>query len=246
MNTSLSILTVTLNSEATIGETMASLNCQSNQQFEHIVKDGGSIDKTLETVRSMRPDSRILDCSDVGIYDAFNQAVEFSTGEVIGFLNSDDVFESLQTLDSVNDIFRNRDIQVAIFGVKYFQDNSLGERRITRDWPTVRANRYLKLNGIMPPHPGVFFRRTLFEQVGEFDSSFRVSGDFEWLLRCMKYLTEEQIFVSDEYSTLMRSGGASANLIRSTSEDIKACLKNGVGIHTLVRKKLSKLRGFYS
>lgn len=245
MNTSLSILTVTLNSEATIGETMASLNNQSNQQFEHIIKDGGSIDQTLETVRSMRPNSRILECSDLGIYDAFNQAVEFSTGDVIGFLNSDDIFENVQTLATVNDIFRNRDIQVAIFGVKYFQNNSFGERRVTRDWPTCKANSYLKLNGIMPPHPGVFFRRNFFERVGKFDSSFKVSGDFEWLLRCMKCLTEEQIFVSAEYSTLMRSGGASSNVIRSTLEDIKACSKNGISILTLVRKKISKVRGFY-
>ena len=89
----ISIITVTYNSAKTIKDTIESVLSQTYKNIEHIVIDGNSTDGTQEIIRSY-PKIKMISENDNGIYDAMNKGIEFASGEVVGFLNSDDMFNS--------------------------------------------------------------------------------------------------------------------------------------------------------
>ena len=98
----ISIITVTLNSEKTIKETIESVIRQNHQNIEHIVIDGGSSDNTISIVKSYKKHiSTLISETDYGIYYAMNKGIDFSTGDVIGFLNSDDFYSNNEVINKV-------------------------------------------------------------------------------------------------------------------------------------------------
>jgi glycosyltransferase involved in cell wall biosynthesis len=93
MNMKISIITVCFNSAVTIEDAIKSILMQDYKDIEHIVVDGGSTDGTLEVLAKYQ--SRIAKCisePDNGIYDAMNKGLKLATGDIIGFLNSDDFY----------------------------------------------------------------------------------------------------------------------------------------------------------
>ena len=97
----ISIITICYNSEKTISKTLKSLKSQTFKDFEHIVIDGGSIDKTISIIKKENISNKIISEKDKGIYDAFNKGIKNSTGEIIGFLNADDVFNDDNSLEKI-------------------------------------------------------------------------------------------------------------------------------------------------
>jgi glycosyltransferase involved in cell wall biosynthesis len=90
----ISIITVCFNSEKTIGANIRSVAKQSYNNFEHIIIDGGSSDTTLKKIESSltSPNTTLISEPDRGIYDAMNKGLRLANGEIICFLNSDDLF----------------------------------------------------------------------------------------------------------------------------------------------------------
>ena len=102
-----SIITVCFNSEKTIGETLRSVSSQNYENVEHIIIDGGSSDDTLCIVNNYKHVTKIISEKDKGIYDAMNKGINLAEGNVIGFLNSDDVFYSENIIkDYFNDFIK--------------------------------------------------------------------------------------------------------------------------------------------
>ena len=98
----LSVVTVCLNSRATIAEAVRSVHAQTLGDVEHIVVDGGSTDGTLEILQAHRAGiSTLISESDSGLYFAMNKGIEAATGEYLGFLNSDDVYHHDHVLERV-------------------------------------------------------------------------------------------------------------------------------------------------
>ena len=91
----LTILTVCYNSDATIRDTLESLVCQTDHDFEYIVVDGASKDRTLEIIKEYedRLPMRLLSEPDNGLYDALNKGIRMASGDVVGLLNSDDYYD---------------------------------------------------------------------------------------------------------------------------------------------------------
>ena len=94
----ISIITICYNSQKSIFNTLDSIKSQSYKNFEHIVIDGGSTDNTLEIINRVNITNKIFSEKDKGIYDAFNKGIFNSTGEIIGFLNADDIFYDSDSL----------------------------------------------------------------------------------------------------------------------------------------------------
>ena len=84
----ISIITICYNSELTISGTLKSIKNQSFKDFEHIVIDGGSTDKTISIIEKENISDKVISEKDSGIYDAFNKGIINSKGDIIGFLNS--------------------------------------------------------------------------------------------------------------------------------------------------------------
>src|SRR6476661_6760728 len=96
-----SIITVTYNSSATIGDTLRSVCLQNYRNIEHILVDGGSRDGTLEIIRSFPHVSKCISENDNGIYDAMNKGLQMATGDIIGILNSDDMYAHPEVISRV-------------------------------------------------------------------------------------------------------------------------------------------------
>src|SRR5579872_1618374 len=97
----ISIITATYNSAATVRDTLLSISGQRHPDVEHIIVDGESRDGTLGIVASFPHVARVITGKDCGIYDAMNKGIGAATGEVIGILNSDDVYIDASVLSEV-------------------------------------------------------------------------------------------------------------------------------------------------
>ena len=245
-NPLISIVTVCLNSEATIAETIDSVRRQKYENFEHIIFDGGSKDNTLAIVNEKEhPKLHLVRGHDAGIYDAMNQAAELSQGEVLHFLNSDDVYDDENVLQSVVDIFSENNRKILCTAITYF--NSSKPDAITRHWSTGHFSVNLVKTGWHPPHPGFFCRREVFESNGGFNCKFNIVADFDFMIRaCMSY--PKYVSVSDMISVRMRTGGASdqsvISMLKNNLDVCESLLEQGVRISKpvyILRRLFAKL-----
>ena len=244
---SISIVTAVFNRKDTIAQTLDSVARQSQPAFEHIVQDGRSADGTVDTV-SGRRDLRIRLKSepDGGIYDAINRGIARTSGDIIGLLHSDDVFADDHVLARVARAMRDSGIDGAYGDLDYVA--AANPARVVRRWRSGEFTPERLARGWMPPHPTLFLRRRVFQRFGLYDTSYRISGDYDAMLR---YLARGQIRLAyiPEVLVRMRLGGESngslGRLMRKSVEDYRAIRTNSVGgMTTLALKKTSKLRQF--
>ena len=101
----LSIITTVLNCADSIRDCIDSVNSQS-QPVEHIIIDGGSTDSTMQIIDEFRSlEAKVVSEPDEGIYDGMNKGLLLTTGDIIGFLNADDLYASPEILSKVLDVF---------------------------------------------------------------------------------------------------------------------------------------------
>ena len=245
----LSIITATFNSGATVRHTIESVMKQTHQDWELIIKDGGSKDSTLEICRSYEPQCagrmRIISSPDKGIYDAMNQGIEVATGDVVGLLNSDDFYTSDDVLSVISDAFE-KDLNLdAVYGdIHYVNDGELD--KTVRYYSSANFRREKMRHGWMPAHPSFYCRRAVYQKYGVFDTSFKVAADFEQLLRLIYIHNIKTQYIKKDFVT-MRMGGASNNGIRSRisimKDHLRAFKKNGIknNVFNLSTRYFSKL-----
>jgi len=242
----ISIITITYNSAKTLQRTLASIIGQTYANIEHIIVDGASTDGTvamIEAYAKKRPNVRWVSEKDEGIYNALNKGIRMATGDAIGFLHSDDVLFAPDSIEHIAEAFKEPDVDVVYGDLQYCHGN-----RVVRRWQSNPFNPRSLKYGWMPPHPTVYVRRSVYEQVGEYDEWFRISADFDMMLRIFgagyksHYLPE--VIVS------METGGASNRNTKArlskTQEDYVVLKKNhvGAGYLTVACKQLRKIRQF--
>lgn len=244
----ISVITVSYNSAATIEDTLHSVSEQTHLDIEHIVIDGGSNDDTVLLVKAHgKRVGKIISERDSGIYDAMNKGLALATGDVVGFLNSDDVYADTETLQRVAQAFRDPQVDV-VYGDLVFvaQDDP---DRVVRYWKSSAYAPGACATGWMPPHPTFYARRAVYEKHGDFDLAFPVAADFEMALRLL-----DKAHVRSRYIPTvlvrMRMGGESTRSLKSVflqnRETSQACLKHGLpgGSRFVLRRLLSKLSQF--
>lgn len=169
-----SIITVCKDSEATIKDTINSVFSQTYKDFEYIIVDGVSRDKTLDIVRKYNID-KVISESDSGLYDAMNKGIKAASGDYLFFLNSDDTFLNSHVLESVSKS-PNKEL---LYGDQAFLNKKNSEISIRKHNKMNKL--YLMKN--TPCQPATFYRRDVFEKYGYFDTDFRIVSDHEWFLR---------------------------------------------------------------
>lgn len=242
----ISIITVAYNSEKTIKGTLQSIARQTYPNIEHIVIDGGSKDGTMDIVRSFRHIKKAVSEKDYGIYDGMNKGLALATGDVIGFLNSDDIYADDMVIERIANVFELKNVDSLYSDLSFFNGT---ENNITRVWNAGLIKRKRFLYGWMPPHPTFFAKKTVYERFGGFDINFRQSADYELMLRLLY-----RHGISSHYlmgvSVKMRTGGASnaslGNRWRANREDRFAWSRNSLQPHfyTIWMKPLAKLEQF--
>lgn len=244
----ISVITATWNSEATVKDTIRSLRAQTYTDVEYLVIDGGSTDKTLEIVERNRDKvDYFVSEKDSGIYDALNKGIAAATGDIVGFLHSDDIFANDNVLQSVVSMFQTRNSDCIYGDLNYVSKNDTS--KIVRKWRSGVFARHNMRNGWMPPHPTFYMKRDLYEKYGAFDLNYHISADYDSILR---YLWKHQISASylPEVLVNMRVGGESnrslKNIIRKSKEDVWAMKQNNLAVlRAFLGKNLSKIPQFF-
>jgi glycosyltransferase involved in cell wall biosynthesis len=158
---------------------------QEYPDFEHIVVDGGSTDGTLEILEQY-PHLRWVSESDSGMYEAINKGIRLANGQVIGLLNSDDAYQPLIFSDVSRAFLPDPGLAAIVGGASVFR-GSLQPSQVMRVNPWIEwedeNERWERLTNNALVTNAWFFRRTLFDQIGFFDESYRVSADRDFLLR---------------------------------------------------------------
>lgn len=176
-----SIITVCYNSSATIRRTMESILQQTYKHYEYIIIDGASTDDTLEIIRSYEPQfggkMTIISEPDSGIYDAMNKGIRKASGELIGIVNSDDFYEEDALEIMAREYTRLQRKHVVLYG---FQRNMAGENEIS-----VVLYHHQYLGQQMITHPTCFVSKQVYRDFGMFDTSYKSSADYEFMLRLL-------------------------------------------------------------
>lgn len=244
----ISIITAVHNRKDSIRQAINSVQQQTYQNIEHLVIDGASNDGTLEIVKKFQDHrSRLVTEPDSGIYDALNKGLALASGDIVGVLHSDDLFADNQVLADVALAFLNPDVDVVYGDLDYVAKRNID--KLIRHWVAGSYSRNFLARGWMPPHPTLFIRRRIIQQLGGYDTSFRISADYEVILRYFGSGSVRAVYIP-RVLVKMRVGGESnrslANIWLKTKEDYRALRKNRVGgLGTLIWKNLSKVRQFF-
>lgn len=161
-----------------IGKTLESLSQQAFSDFEYIVIDGSSKDRTLDIIQSYENKIRnmcVFSEPDKGIYDAMNKGVRAAKGEYVYFLNAGDVFESEKTLSEVASFF---------IGNKDLYYGSMRKEMNIEKYPKALTKLYLVYREKMICHQAIFAKRKLFLN-HEFDTDLKICADRDWLIRIL-------------------------------------------------------------
>ena len=220
----ISIITICKNSSATIRGTIESVLSQdvAGAALQYIIVDGGSIDDTMEIVRSYgeRIDRYVTE-PDNGISDAFNKGIALADGDIIGMINSDDSYMP-GTLATVTHYFTEHpDVEVVHADLLLYD----GDRLIKVLRPPCRW--WIPWRMILFNHPTTFVRRHVYETCGLFDTSYRTSHmDFELFLRWMK--SGVVIDYIPEVFVRMQTGGTSGrHIYQGFRENVRALTAHG-------------------
>lgn len=225
----ITIITVCYNSESTIADTLLSVANQSFQEVEHLVIDGNSTDLTIKVVESNRHRNLLLFSEpDNGIYDAMNKGFRHASGEVIGFLNSDDYYVDVSVLEKVAMAFQDQSVEACYADLEYVtQDNS----RIARYWKSKSFAKGDFARGWCPAHPTFYVRKSALERLGYFDTSFKFAADVEFMMRYLEGGALKSVYIP-HVMVRMRLGGSSnkswANILKQNKEIFRALRKNKV------------------
>lgn len=224
-----SIITVVYNSAHTIKDALLSVSQQDYDDIEHVVIDGASTDGTGDVIRqNSNRVAQWLSEPDHGIYDAMNKGIKLASGDVIGFLNSDDVYADKSVISRVvSELEEGVD---SVYADLVYVDN-LSDKHIKRRWMSRSHVPGLCFKGWMPAHPTLYIKRDKFQQIGLFDNSLGNQADLQFCARAF-----EQHYMSSRYCpeiwVRMRTGGASqANLwsmVRSNWRSYLALRKLGM------------------
>lgn len=242
-----SIITISYNSGKSIADAINSVVSQTYSNIEYIVVDGKSKDNTIEIVKSFGDKiSTFVSEPDKGIYDALNKGIGLATGDIIGFMHSDDIFASNDIIAHVVEKFKNNDTDSLYGDLQYVYKEDTN--KVLRYWKSGNFSlKQLKL-GWMPPHPTLYIKKWVYEEYGNFNINMGIAADYDSMLRFLgKYKISTQYL--PEVMVKMRVGGASnrslKNIIKKSSEDWDAIKRNQFGnIFTLVFKNLRKITQF--
>ena len=242
----ISVITAAWESEATVGDAIASVAAQTYPNLEHLIIEGNSEDGTLAAIeRTAHPRMRLISEPDEGVYDALNKGVENATGDVIGFIHSDDFLAHDEVLVRIAAAFEDPEVEAVFSGLDYVAQADT--TRVIRHWSTGAFHPRRLKYGWMPAHPTLYLRREVYERFGLYDTNFGISADYDFILRYFSQVTGQSVYIPELYK--MRLGGVSnrnlAKIRQKMTEDLLAIRRNRVGgVHTLALKNLSKVGQF--
>ena len=147
----------------------------------------------------------------MGIYDALNKGVEKASGDIIGFLHSDDIFHEKNILNHIKNKFKENDLD-GIYGDLQYIDK-INTNKVLRYWQSCEFHKRLLKKGWTPPHPTMFLKKEIYKKHGKFDLQYKISADYDFMLRILKDSSIKLNYIP-KVITRMRVGGISNKNIK--------------------------------
>lgn len=225
-----SIITVCYNSEKYIKTCIDSVLSQEYKDIEYIIVDGNSKDKTVDIIKSYgNAITKWISEPDKGLYDAMNKGLAMATGEVIGFISSDDVIAHSQVISTIASLIEEKKVDAVFADVVHTKEEDLD--KVIR----LHHARNHKIShfewGMMPAHLSFYAKKSLYDKYGNFDTQFRICADYDLLMRFL-YIHKASHYYHPEVWVKMRTGGISnqglKSIININKEIMIACKKNKV------------------
>ncbi len=225
-----SIIVAVFNGVSTLQKCIDSVASQNFQEIELIIVDGGSTDGTFDllTTNASKLGFWISE-PDRGIYNAWNKALHHANGDWVCFLGADDYLWSNDAMARMAACLTilPKETQIAYGQIMLLGLEDAPLYMVGKPYDLKPHQRVDVLN--LPPHPGLMHRRTLFDERGGFDESFRIAGDTELLLRELQ--RAPAYFVPNLIMVGMRQGGISSkpsNVLKSLQELRRIQRKHGI------------------
>jgi glycosyltransferase involved in cell wall biosynthesis len=242
-----SIVIVVYNNRSTVAQAIESVLSQRDADIELIVVDGASTDGTREVLAQYASYISVLVSEpDQGIYDALNKGIGLATGDIVGFLHSDDLLADDAAITRVIDCMQDSRVDAVYGDLVYVRQGDT--ERVVRTW---RAGGFIPSSlarGWMPPHPTFYARREIYKRFGSFDTTFRIAADYDCMLRFLK--AGIRVVYIPHLQVRMRVGGISnrsfASIVAKSVEDFRALRNNNIGAAVaLICKNVRKVPQFF-
>lgn len=243
-----SIITVSLNSANIIEDCIESVVNQSYKNIEYIIIDGGSTDGTLDIIKKYENKiSFWISKKDHGIYDAMNKGINLATGEIIGIINSDDIYADDFVIENIVEFITKKNVDTCYGNLIYIDRKNTN--RIIRLWRSGKYSKTKFKRGWMPPHPTFFVKNHIYKRYGSFNLKFPIIADYELMLRFLYKHNISTVYIP-KVLVKMRTGGETRlsiiNVINNSIFCYRAWKENGLGPNpiTFLLKPLSKVIQF--
>ena len=240
----LSIITICYNSQSSIVNTIESIKNQTINNLEYIIIDGGSSDRTIDIIKNYKIVDSFISEKDNGIYDAFNKGIKNATGDIIGFLNSDDIFHDENSLKTILDSFD--DDTDCVFGDLVYTNDKNQTKRIWRGSP-YKKGAFKK--GWMPAHPTFYCKKSVYEKCGFYKDEYKIAGDFELMLRFLEKYNIKSKYISKTIVNMKLGGVSNKNILtvfKILQEEFNAFKQNNISLNKIfyILHKTRKLKEF--
>ncbi len=250
MGLKLTIITATFNSSHFIEDCMNSVLSQDYKNIEYLIIDGASTDDTLskiELIAKNNPEVKIISERDSGIYDALNKGVRLATGDIVGFVHSDDFLASKNIFSSIINVFKEKEVDGVYGDLDYVDKDNMNN--VIRAWKSCDFYPALLKKGWMPAHPTLFLKKEVYQKHGNFNLKYKIAADYDFMVRIFKDDTLKFKYLNEVF-TKMRIGGASnrsiKNIIHKTKEDYSVIKSNKAGgFDAILNKNVSKIKQFF-
>ncbi len=228
-----SIITICYNAESTIGRTLDSVADQSCTDYEHIIVDGASKDKTLSIIDAApRRELRVVKSEpDKGLYDAMNKGLGMARGQYLIFLNAGDKFHTQHSLAEVASVIEMNNVPGVVYGQTNLVDNDgnyLGPRHL-RAPSRLRYTDFAR--GMLVCHQAFVALRTI---APLYDTKWRFSADYEWCIRCLMH-SHRNVSTGTVLIDYLSEGVTTANRRKSLIERFKIMCRYYGTVPTVAR-----------
>lgn len=222
----ITIITCTLNSEKYLHACLASVANQSYKNIEHIFIDGGSTDNTLDIIKQYCHDGSIYSQSRKGLYNALNEGLKRATGDVIGFLHSDDTFFDDFCLERINKNFQNTpDLDFFCSRMEVYTENLKEKFAVLGGAPHKPSWRELFYSSNYYAHPTYYISSKKIAELGLFNTSYKVAADIDWLKK-LERISKKYIFDPSPLIKFRTGGTASRHYFLGLKEEFIITLRS--------------------
>lgn len=243
-----SIITVCLNAAKHLQDCIDSVRSQTHDNIEYIIVDGKSTDGTLQIIADNADIiSHVISETDRGMYDAINKGIRVATGDVIGVLNSDDMYASPVALSSIVEGFAQHGSDSVYGDLMYIDPADVNI--VVRFWKGKPFKRERFYFGWMPAHPTFYIRRELIHKFGLYENHFYSAADYEFMARYLFKHRCSSAYLEEIIVKMRRGGMSNGNLkrrLRANRRDYLAMKRNKIPFSFFVSilKPISKIHQY--